>query len=135
MNINLQLDQQHSEQLKYIHQQEHVEVESLFNQAIEEQYLQLQSDNEEGNDQLFWSNAAHAYINHQSSLFNFALPQLLKQYPAMHVLFEDGVVIDADVDEDVLLDRIWKTDFVRERIDKYQAIFCHFVPNRLDSNE
>jgi hypothetical protein len=135
MNINLQLDQQHSEQLNYIHQQENIKPEVLLNQAIEEQYYQLQSENGADNDRLFWSKAAQAYINHQSSLFNAALIQLSEQYPAMHVLFENGVVIDADVDEDVLLDRVWKTDFVRERIDKYQAIFCHFVPNHLNGNE
>jgi hypothetical protein len=37
-------------------------------------------------------------------------------------------VIDADVDEDALLDRIWENDFVKSRVEKYQAIFCTFVP-------
>jgi hypothetical protein len=46
----------------------------------------------------------------------------------MYVLFEDGNVIDADLDEDILLDRVWETDFVRDRIDKYHGIFCHLVP-------
>jgi hypothetical protein len=37
----------------------------------------------------------------------------------MYVLFEDGQVIDADVDEDALLDRIWENDFVKSRVEKY----------------
>jgi hypothetical protein len=36
-----------------------------------------------------------------------------------------GKVIDAGVDEDALLDRIWDNDFVKSRVEKYQAIFCH----------
>lgn len=33
----------------------------------------------------------------------------------MYVLFEDGKVIDADRDEDILLDRVWNTA-IRDRI-------------------
>lgn len=55
------------------------------------------------------------------------LPELISQYAGMYILFEDGKVIDADIDEDVLLDRVWEKDFVRDRVAKYHSIFCHLV--------
>jgi hypothetical protein len=58
------------------------------------------------------------------------IPELIAQYAGMYILFEDGKVIDADLDEDILLDQVWETDFVRDRITKYNSIFCHLVPNR-----
>ncbi|WP_309732212.1 hypothetical protein [Chamaesiphon sp. OTE_75_metabat_556] len=45
----------------------------------------------------------------------------------MYILFEDGNVINADLDEDISLDRVWNTDLVRDRITKYNSIFCHFI--------
>jgi hypothetical protein len=127
MDIHLQLDPQHTEQLNYIRQKENLEIETLFNQAIEERYDRLQSSESDGRS-LFWSKTAYEYITRQGNLFDAALPQLAIQYPEMYVLFEDGQVIDADVDEDALLDRMWENDFVKSRVEKYQAIFCHFVP-------
>ncbi len=77
---------------------------------------------------LFWNQDAYSYITRQSDLFDVILPELIEQYPGMYVLFEDGNVIDADIDEDILIDRVWETDFVRDRISKYHGIFCHLVP-------
>jgi hypothetical protein len=77
---------------------------------------------------LFWNQDAYNYITKQSDLFDAMLPQLIEQYPGMYVLFEEGNVIDADIDEDILLDRVWETDLVRDRIAKYHGIFCHLVP-------
>jgi hypothetical protein len=57
------------------------------------------------------------------------LPELAQRYAGMYVVFEDGTVIDADIDEDVLLDRVWEQDFAQDRIVKYQSIFCHLVPS------
>jgi hypothetical protein len=83
---------------------------------------------------LFWSKTAYEYVTRQGALFDAALPQLSIQYPEMYVLFEDGQVIDADIDEDALLDRLEKSDFFKSRVEKYQAIFCHFVPG-LSTND
>jgi hypothetical protein len=104
-----------------------------YRQAID-QCNQLQ-DIEELDSSLFWSNAAYKYISIQSSLFNIALPQLSEKYPEMYVLFEDGIVIDADIDEEELMDRVWNSDFVQSRIKQHQSIFCHFVPKPITTNQ
>ena len=80
-------------------------------------------------ENLFWSREANEYITKQSQKFDEMLPELIEQYAGKYVLFEDGRVIDTDVDEDMLLDRAWKTDFVRDRIAKHNSIFCHLVPS------
>ena len=79
---------------------------------------------------LFWSQAAFDYTTKQGEIFDAMLPAL-ERYAGKHVLFEDGKVIDSDTDEDQLLDRVWKTDFVQENIKKQNAIFCTLVPNSL----
>ena len=38
----------------------------------------------------------------------------------MNVVFEDGRVIDRDLDEDVLLNRVWQTEFAISRREQYQ---------------
>jgi hypothetical protein len=81
-----------------------------------------------GIEELFWSRESHSYIIKQSDLFDGMLPELIDRYAGMYILFEDGNVIDADLDEDILLDRVWETDLVRDRIAKYNSIFCHLVP-------
>jgi alpha-glucosidase (family GH31 glycosyl hydrolase) len=129
MAINIQIDSKHLEQLAYIEQQTHRDPNTLISQAIEQQYQQLQTQNaKNGVEGLFWNQDAYSYIVKQSDIFDAMLPQLVEQYAGMYVLFEDANVIDADLDEDVLLDRVWETDFVRDRIAKYHGIFCHLVP-------
>jgi hypothetical protein len=115
--------------LAYIGRQTHCEPSTLLFQAIDRQYQQLQIKNAMNRvDKIFWSQEAYSYINQQSDLFDTMLPELIEQYAGMYVLFEDGTVIDTDFDEDILLDRVWETDFVRDRIAKYNSIFCHLVP-------
>ncbi|WP_309740544.1 hypothetical protein [Chamaesiphon sp. OTE_20_metabat_361] len=129
MTINIQIDSEHLEKLAYIGQQTRNDPSNLISQEIDRQYQQLQNQTAtNGVEELFWSREAHSYITKQSELFDAMLPELIEQYAGMYVLFEDGNVIDADVDEDVLLDRVWETDLVRDRIAKYNSIFCHLVP-------
>ena len=129
MTINIQIDAEHLEKLAYIGQQTHNDPSILLSQAIDRQYQQLKTQAAtNGVEELFWSQEAHSYITKQSDLFDAMLPELIEQYAGMYVLFEDGNVIDADVDEDILLDRVWETDIVRDRIAKYNSIFCHLVP-------
>jgi predicted transcriptional regulator len=129
MAINIQIDSEHLEKLAYIGQKTRRDPSILLSQAIDQQYqqLQIQSATNEA-EGLFWSQDACSYITKQSNLFDVMLPELIEQYPGMYILFEDGNVIDTDIDEDVLLDRVWDTDFVRDRIAKYHGIFCHLVP-------
>jgi hypothetical protein len=129
MAINIQIDSEHLEKLAYIGQKTRRDPNVLLSQAIDQQYQQLQTQPAtNGVEGLFWSQDACNYINKQSDLFDAMLPQLIEQYAGMYVLFEDGKVIDADIDEDTLLDRVWETDLVRDRIAKYHGIFCHLVP-------
>jgi Putative DNA-binding domain len=101
---------------------------TLIFQAIDQQYQQLQSQNAtNGVEGLFWSQDAYQHITKQGELFDTMLPELRLQYAGMYILFEDGNVIDADLDEDTLLDRVWDTALVRDRIAKYNSIFCHLV--------
>jgi hypothetical protein len=129
MATNIQIDSEHLAKLAYIGQKTHRDPSILLSQAIDRQYQQLQSQPAtNGIEDLFWSQDAYSYITKQSDLFDAMLPELIEQYPGLYVLFEDGNVIDADIDEDVLLDRVWETDLVRDRIAKYHGIFCHLVP-------
>jgi predicted transcriptional regulator len=127
MAINIQIDSEHLEKLAYIGQKTRRDPSILLSQAIDQQYQQLQTQ-PAGVEGLFWNQDAYNYITKQSDLFDTMLPQLIEQYAGMYVLFEDGKVIDADIDEDTLLDRVWETDIVRDRIAKYHGIFCHLVP-------
>ena len=129
MTINIQIDSEHLEKLAYIGKQTRNDPSNLISQEIDRQYQQLQNQTAtNGVEQLFWSQAAHSYITKQSDLFDAMLPGLIDRYAGMYIFFEDGNVIDADLDEDVLLDRVWETDLVRDRIAKYNSIFCHLVP-------
>jgi predicted transcriptional regulator len=129
MAINIQIDSEHLEKLAYIGRKTRRDPNVLLSQAIEQQYQQLQNQPAtNGVEGLFWNQDACNYITKQSDLFDAMLPELVEQYAGMYVLFEDGNVIDADIDEDILLDRVWETDLVRDRIAKYHSIFCHLVP-------
>jgi hypothetical protein len=104
MTINIQIDAEHLEKLAYIGQQTHRDPNTLLSQSIDLQYQQLQTQNAtNGAEELFWSQDAYSYITKQSDLFDAMLPELISQYAGMYVLFEDGNVIDADLDEDILL--------------------------------
>jgi hypothetical protein len=59
---------------------------------------------------------AYQYITKQGELFDAIPPELRSQYAGMYILFEDGNITDADLDEDTLLNRVCNTDIVRDRI-------------------
>jgi hypothetical protein len=48
-----------------------------------------------------------AYLDRQEALFDTAKPQLLNQYPGEFVAFEDGIVLDHDVSEQALAQRVF----------------------------
>ncbi len=80
---------------------------------------------------LYPDEKSYIYITNQSKLFQERLPELMDKYSGHYVVFEDGKVIDQDENEDVLLDRIWETDFIKERMSTHgHGIYCHFVPER-----
>jgi hypothetical protein len=47
------------------------------------------------------------YLDRQEALFDTAKPQLLNQYPGEFVAFEDGIVLDHDVSEQALAQRVF----------------------------
>jgi hypothetical protein len=75
---------------------------------------------------LFWSQDAYDYLKEQEKSFEVHLPELIDRYGGQFIVFEDGRVIDADLSENTLLDRISETDFFKDR----EGILCTFVPNR-----
>ena len=75
---------------------------------------------------LFWSQDAYDYLKEQEKSFEVHLPELIDRYGGQFLVFEDGRVIDADLSENTLLDRISETDFFKDR----EGILCTFVPNR-----
>jgi hypothetical protein len=81
---------------------------------------------------LFPDQASYDYISRQQKAFEQCLPELIQKYAGKYVLFEDGIVIDSDEDEDILLDRVWETDFINERMGANgHGIYCHLVPSEL----
>jgi hypothetical protein len=81
-------------------------------------------------ESLFPDKESHDYVKRQDDLYNKFLPRLSDQYEGKYVLFEDGEVIDSDLDEDILLDRIWESNFVKER----KSIFVKKVPQKTSIN-
>ena len=73
------------------------------------------------------------YVTSQGKIFDTCLPDLVSKYAGEYVVFEDGRVIDRDVDEDVLLNRIWQTEFAIGRRERYHGIFCELVPEVLNA--
>jgi hypothetical protein len=81
-------------------------------------------------EDLIWNPQSYDYIRHQSRSFKLALPELIHEYPGKYVVFEDGKIVDSDLDRDILLDRVGETDFYKHR----EAIYCELVPERLEVN-
>jgi hypothetical protein len=73
---------------------------------------------------LYLSASIADYMESQEKQFNEKLIDLQKEYSGKYVLFENGKVIDSDLDEDTLLDKVWETDFVKKR----NGIFVKKVP-------
>jgi hypothetical protein len=81
---------------------------------------------------LYPDEQSYDYIRRQGELFDQSLPELISQYAGEYVLFEDGKVIDSDVDEDKLADRILESDFFLNK--KLKAIFVEKVPEKTPIN-
>jgi hypothetical protein len=77
---------------------------------------------------LFWNPKAFDYLEKQEEIFNRYLPELLEKFAGKYIVFENGLVIDSDEDENSLLDRICDTEFYKQRPD---AILLTFVPKSL----
>ena len=108
-------------------------------------YLQADSEDEvhyidrDGNPlsyqikDLYPTEDGYDYATSQGKIFDTCLPDLVSKYAGEYVVFEDGRVIDRDVDEDVLLNRIWQTEFAIGRRERYHGIFCELVPEKLNA--
>jgi Family of unknown function (DUF5678) len=81
-------------------------------------------------EDLIWNPQSYDYIKNQSNSFKLALPELIHKYAGKYVVFEDGKIVDSDLDRDILLDRVGETDFYKHR----EAIYCELVPERLEVN-
>lgn len=90
----------------------------VINQDIQSQTESVRS--------LYPDEQSYFYIKHQGDLFDQCLPELILKYAGKYVLFEDGKVIDSDLDEDKLADRILESDFFLNK--KLKAIFVEKVP-------
>jgi hypothetical protein len=75
----------------------------------------------------------YEYVTSQGKIFDNCLPDLVSKYAGKYVVFEDGRVIDSDPTEDVLLDRVWQTEFAISRRERYHGIFCELVPQKLNT--
>jgi hypothetical protein len=82
-------------------------------------------------EDLIWNPDSYGYIKTQEHLFRLAIPELRQRHAGEYVVFEDGRVIDSDVDEDTLLDRVCETDFYRQR----DAIYCKLVPESIEPSK
>jgi hypothetical protein len=82
---------------------------------------------------LYPTEEGYDYVTSQGKIFDTCLPDLVSKYAGEYVVFEDGRVIDSDLDEDVLLNRIWQTEFAISRRDRYHGIFCELVPEKLNA--
>ena len=108
-------------------------------------YLQTDSEDEvhyidrDGNPltyhlkDLYPTKEGYDYVTSQGKIFDTCLLELVSKYAGEYVVFEDGRVIDRDVDEDVLLNRIWQTEFAISRRERYHGIFCELVPEKLNA--
>lgn len=75
----------------------------------------------------------HDEIDRQQRSFDRNLSKLVSEYPHRYILFDNGLVVDADENPDVLLERIFATDFVKERTSKDgSGIYCYFIPERVE---
>ena len=82
---------------------------------------------------LYPTEEGYDYVTSQGKIFDTCLPDLVSKYAGEYVVFEDGRVIDRDLDEDALLNRIWQTGFAISRRERYHGIFCELVPEKLNA--
>jgi hypothetical protein len=62
------------------------------------------------------------YIGHQRQLFDEAKPMLLENYLNEYVAFEDGQVLDHDIDEEQLAERIYRKYGDRDLLTKQVTV-------------
>jgi Family of unknown function (DUF5678) len=74
-------------------------------------------------------------INRQQKLFKQLFSEIIDKYPNQYILFDNGKVIDHDKDSDKLLERIFKTDFVKQRTGRNNGLYCYFIPNSVFESE
>jgi hypothetical protein len=54
----------------------------------------------------FISSDRLAHLEHQQTLFDVAKSELLQAYPGQYIAFEDGQVLDHDVDDRAMAERV-----------------------------
>jgi hypothetical protein len=79
----------------------------------------------------FWNHSAYDYLIEQEEIFDRHLPKLVEDFGGRYIVFENGLVVDSDEDENTLLDRIVDTEFYKQRPN---AILFTFVPRSLSIN-
>jgi hypothetical protein len=76
------------------------------------------------------------YIGHQQQLFDEARPTLFEQYPNEYVAFEDGQVLDHDVDRVKLAERIYARygcrDLIMQRMTLEKTLYRVAVPQNFE---
>jgi hypothetical protein len=67
------------------------------------------------------------YIDRQQQLFNEAKPRLLEQYLNEYVAFEDGLILDHDVDDQKLAERVYAKygyrDLIMQRVTLKERVY------------
>ena len=116
---------------------ERVEALKSYLQAdLEEEIYYIDRDGNSLNyhiKDLYPTEEGYDYVTSQGEIFDTCLPDLVTKFAGEYVVFEDGRVIDRDLDEDVLLNRVWQTEFAISRREQYHGIFCELVPEKLDA--
>jgi hypothetical protein len=75
-----------------------------------------------------------AYMEQQADLFEAAKPQLIEQFVGQYVWYENGQVLDSDVDREVLVLRIYgdgepRPLFVRKVMAAEPSLLVRSAPN------
>jgi hypothetical protein len=67
------------------------------------------------------------YLDRQQNLFNAAKPALLEKYLNRYVAFEDGQVLDHDVDDQKLAERVYAKygyrDLIMQRVTLKERVY------------
>ncbi|MGK7928316.1 MAG: DUF5678 domain-containing protein [Spirulina sp.] len=75
-----------------------------FDEKMEEYYHQQETKKFETKLSLYGDIETYKYMEKQGEIFDRMLPELLEKYQGMYVYFEDGKVLEADFDEEKLID-------------------------------
>jgi hypothetical protein len=75
-----------------------------------------------------------AYMEQQSDLFDRAKPQLIRTYLGQYVWFENGEVLDADLNHEALVLRIYAAEaprplFIRKVVTVEPKLLVRSIPN------